>query len=244
MLRLSIVLAAVLGFYATLTSPMTVHAQETFCDYTATAEIYADTELAIARVEIAFEAGAIVNGRYFYGIIPYYQNFSMTVGAGGSVVSTNTARSNKAPLFVQVAAGSGTFTVTDGPDLVVSDCSTTAEKSVGLPTGGFPALVVPRYEEGIDIPTWIIWDYDPVLGKGFAALTVSGEVLSKFTAPPAQNTIIASSDDGKVRFSILSTGEYQINYGPDIEGKESVVIFNAGGQVIRKYDFNLYNLGE
>lgn len=65
--------------------------------------------------------------------------------------------------------------------------------------------------------------------------TISAEQISAVETNPEQHTLIAQSDDAYYRFYRLTTGELQLNTGPDFEGKEFVTVFNAGGQVVKTY---------
>jgi WD40 repeat protein len=82
--------------------------------------------------------------------------------------------------------------------------------------------------EGLE---FVLWDAEQT-GKTFR---ITPEQINAVPAFPESNTLIASSEDGYYRFYRLSTGELQLNTGPDFEGKEFVTIFNAGGQVVRTY---------
>jgi hypothetical protein len=55
----------------------------------------------------------------------------------------------------------------------------------------------------------------------------SGEELSEIVSNPEANILIANTADNFVRFYRLSSGQYQINVGPNEEGKVYVCIFEA-----------------
>ena len=78
---------------------------------------------------------------------------------------------------------------------------------------------------------FVLWDATQT-GKTFR---ITPEQIGAVPALPESNTLIATSDDGYYRFYRLTTGELQLNIGPDFEGKEFVTIFNSGGQVVRTY---------
>lgn len=61
----------------------------------------------------------------------------------------------------------------------------------------------------------------------FFAMQVTADDLPEST--PAVNTLVKASPNCNVAFYALSTGEYQINIGPDAEGKVYEVIFNGLG---------------
>lgn len=60
---------------------------------------------------------------------------------------------------------------------------------------------------------------------GYPAIYVSPEEVAALPAAPEANLKIAESDDGKIALYKLTTGEYQLNVGPDFEGKVFVYIF-------------------
>jgi hypothetical protein len=89
-----------------------------------------------------------------------------------------------------------------------------------LPGSGTEAVV---YAEDDGIEIWAIDDNS----QGTRVLFVSTEELASLPANPEQNTLIAATDDGQFALYKLTTGEYQINIGPDAEGKIRVMIFDA-----------------
>ena len=66
---------------------------------------------------------------------------------------------------------------------------------------------------------------DNKTGKPRAALYVKSSVLAKLPDQPEKNTLIASYYE----FSLykLTTGEYQLNVGPDVEKKVKVIIWTG-----------------
>lgn len=64
---------------------------------------------------------------------------------------------------------------------------------------------------------------------------ITSEQINAIPAFPESNTLVTQSEDGYYRFYRLTTGELQLNTGPDFEGKEFVTVFNAGGQAIKTY---------
>ncbi len=66
------------------------------------------------------------------------------------------------------------------------------------------------------------------LGEGtYLGLVVSSADLADYPERPASNTLVARSRVCPVAFYILTTGEYQVNIGPDREGKTYVTIFRG-----------------
>ncbi|MEQ8674018.1 MAG: hypothetical protein RLP44_24745 [Aggregatilineales bacterium] len=65
-------------------------------------------------------------------------------------------------------------------------------------------------------------------GDGTLALEITQDIIAPYIDnPPAENTALMTSDNGKVTLYMLDTGELQINSGPDAEGKIHVLIFDA-----------------
>lgn len=62
-------------------------------------------------------------------------------------------------------------------------------------------------------------------GAGQLAIHIEDRELDAFPALPAENTIVASN--GSVLLSRISTGEYQVNAGPDSAGTMYVFIWDA-----------------
>lgn len=64
--------------------------------------------------------------------------------------------------------------------------------------------------------------------KGTFALEVTTRDVRRVTREnPTVNTLIKASDDGRVAMYLLSTGEFQVNMGPNPEGKVEVVIWKG-----------------
>jgi hypothetical protein len=60
---------------------------------------------------------------------------------------------------------------------------------------------------------------------GFLGLQITAEDLPE--SIPAENTLIKQSEVCNVAFYVLSSGEYQVNIGPDAEGKVWELIFTS-----------------
>ena len=94
-----------------------------------------------------------------------------------------------------------------------------------------------NFRYGLDV-----WGIDDE-GNGFKAFYVSGETLSNLPESPEENTLIASTEDEYISLYQLTTGEYQINIGPDIEGNVQVVIFTGVPPTnVYRNDFNIYDI--
>jgi hypothetical protein len=76
-------------------------------------------------------------------------------------------------------------------------------------------------------------------GSGLLVISVTDSELASYPDNPDSNTRIANSDDGKITLYKLTSGEYQVNAGPDAEGKVISVIFTGRGDVYM-HEFNVY----
>lgn len=63
-------------------------------------------------------------------------------------------------------------------------------------------------------------------GNWDTAISLTDLQLDAYAATPAKNTLIASKGD--LSLYKLTSGEWQINAGPDSEGKVHVVVFDSG----------------
>lgn len=65
-------------------------------------------------------------------------------------------------------------------------------------------------------------------GDGYYVFSITEDDVAAYADnPPAVNTLIKQSDDGYFSLYVLTTGEFQINIGPDEEGKTYVIIFDG-----------------
>lgn len=84
-------------------------------------------------------------------------------------------------------------------------------------------------------------------GKGTLGDIITQDMFDKAPAKPAVNTKVHETNVCRVpvTFYVLTTGEYQVNIGPDIEGKTHEIIFTGlpPSKVYFK-DFNLYRLSK
>lgn len=79
---------------------------------------------------------------------------------------------------------------------------------------------------------------------GFAVVTLSAEELAALPETPEENTLIATGTEatywGEVNVYQLTTGEIQVNVGPDAEGKVRVTIYDAIPPTrVYGYEFNV-----
>lgn len=63
--------------------------------------------------------------------------------------------------------------------------------------------------------------------KGQLGLIVTEDALAGIDASPTVNELVAESSTCAVSFYVLTSGEYQINIGPDSEGKSTILIFEG-----------------
>jgi hypothetical protein len=78
---------------------------------------------------------------------------------------------------------------------------------------------------------------------GTLALSITQADLQDQPEQPSVNTLVEQSDLCHTQFYILTTGEYQINVGPDSEGKHFVYIFrDLSGAGFYWYEFNTLDI--
>jgi hypothetical protein len=161
-------------------------------------------------------------------------------GSGGTLASALLPNS---AVYTVPASGVYTFamyfdvsnhTASDLPGEPTVSCSGTPN-SDGR-TFDFPNAAVYNTEDGMLISA------TTNLGEG-AFLSISAAELAEFDPTPDENFLVASSGDGFVSFYILTTGEYQINIGPDASGKVYVVIFTGLPPTdVYRHDFNVNDI--
>ncbi|GAB4510854.1 MAG: hypothetical protein OHK0046_08150 [Anaerolineae bacterium] len=77
---------------------------------------------------------------------------------------------------------------------------------------------------------------------GYTTVTLDTTALENNTAVE-ENTLLASSEDGKYAIYRLTTGQFQVNIGPNANGEVRVLIFNdLSGEVVQQYNFNVYDI--
>jgi hypothetical protein len=142
--------------------------------------------------------------------------------------------------------------ITYDPALYNIDCGNfpfvvaNANNGVTPPTlGGANVVVAPVFEGLLNAEFGLdVWGID-ANGEGFKAFYVSGETLNSLPPLPDENLLIEATADGYIALYRLTTGEYQINIGPDIEGNVQVVIFTGiPPSNIYRRDFNIYDILE
>jgi hypothetical protein len=140
---------------------------------------------------------------------------------------------NFSPALSQSTVLSVLIIVVDGPDFYISefdiDCVQEVEVT-GCTDGRLnqtlcePLAVYPvESEDGLGITVYKVSRGSDV---GEFALYIPAEVFSSLPDEVAENCTLASSEDGEVVVYLLSSGQYQINVGPDEEGKVFVYIFD------------------
>ncbi len=85
------------------------------------------------------------------------------------------------------------------------------------------ALIAAVYRESNGINIYCVDDNS----NGFFAMRIDQSTIAGFPSQPAQNTLISSSSGCAVNFYILTSGEFQINIGPDAGGNVSEMIFDG-----------------
>jgi len=85
--------------------------------------------------------------------------------------------------------------------------------------------------------------------SGFPVVTMTAADLAALPEEVEENTLIAEGEQttfwGEVAVYQLTTGEIQVNVGPDAEGKVRVTIYDAIPPTsVYGYDFSIYDVGD
>lgn len=126
------------------------------------------------------------------------------------------------PLGVLAAAMIYLFSLPSGEALACQPCACPVGTTVNC-YGGY-ALFTPTNRAGdcrIDI--YRLTDNR----RGRRLISVSQATLDELPEFPETNTFIAGTREGDIQLYKLTTGEYQINQGPDEEGKVHVIIWRG-----------------
>ncbi|MEQ8673691.1 MAG: hypothetical protein RLP44_11930 [Aggregatilineales bacterium] len=177
--------------------------------------------------EITLNAGEIVTVTLTVPPYQLFQDFSIILTPNGgsptTIIGTATAGtiSGVVPFdFTGLVTLSGNFTLL-GVSTTCSPPAPAASLNVSVGATEFSMFVVPV---GGDTQVHV-YDIDSN-GNGSFLFAISDEDLAPFIAsPPSVNTLIQSV--GPASLYALTSGEFQLNYGPDAEGKTYVVIFNG-----------------
>lgn len=126
------------------------------------------------------------------------------------------------PLLLLTAALIYLFSLPSGEALACQPCACPVGTTVNC-YGGF-ALFTPVNRDGecrIDI--YRLTDNR----RGRRLISVPQTQLEELPEFPEANTLIAATRDGDIVLYKLTTGEYQINQGPNDEGKVHVIIWSG-----------------
>lgn len=177
--------------------------------------------------EITLNAGEVVTVTLTVPPYQTFQDFSLIItpngGAPTTIIGTATAGTFSAVVpydFTGIVTLSGNFSLL-GVSTTCTPPAPAPALNVTVGTTEFSVFVVPV---GTDTQLHI-YDIDSN-GNGTFLFAISDEDLAPFIGnPPSTNTLIASA--GPASLYALTTGEFQINYGPDAEGKTYVVVFDG-----------------
>ena len=109
----------------------------------------------------------------------------------------------------------------------------------GISTLGAPAVVteLASTETVFGFDFWVV---DETTGQGYKAFYISTEDLKELPDFPASNLLIRSTENGYATFWKLTSGEYQLNIGPNSVGHVTVRIFDTWPPtMITNADFNI-----
>jgi hypothetical protein len=140
--------------------------------------------------------------------------------ANGDTVSTD---------VIEIDCATGTYTI-----LASSGGSAETDTALNVPppddrinwrSGDDSAVVYVRNDaEGNPILEIYCIDEN---SEGHLALLITESDVSAIATPPESNQLVAESNDCALSFYVLTSGEYQINIGPDSEGKIVALIFES-----------------
>jgi hypothetical protein len=152
--------------------------------------------------------------------------------SGGSLrprISTNLTAGNYVLVITSFSNGAtGAFSGTmEGPGIGVA----LVDKFGGFTDGRInrfepyaqAAIYTAAYGDGTGLH---IYGLDDATGVGTLALEVTPAMIAAVPALPAANSLIAATPDGRIALYRLTTGEFQVNTGPNVEGYMDVVIFS------------------
>lgn len=71
-------------------------------------------------------------------------------------------------------------------------------------------------------------------GNWYSALSLTDDQLAQVALTPSADTLV--TQEGDLALYKLTSGEWQINNGPDVEGKTHVIVFDAGWGSYHAYD--------
>jgi hypothetical protein len=101
----------------------------------------------------------------------------------------------------------------------------------GLPTNTLQGFIMPP-DPAAEEPSFELWVVDAD-GNGQKALDLTPAQLAELPELPETNQLIASGEG--YAFYVLTTGEFQVNYGPTTDGWYDVVVFNRDFEVTNTY---------
>lgn len=207
------------------------------------AEDACHVERDIARIVLSFdEPGDVIMRAQAY--TDFYDETTeyMTTGAGMLEVIVN------APTLPEHSVIQYSFTSGDPAETVyIAINCTTGRWSEGQYFGDdgrvaagadVPVVFYPLLdEEGEAYWEFYTVDVEDPERRGTLSLRLTPEMLAEFERRPEQNTALAITRDGLATLYRLTTGQLQVNYAPDAEGKVFVVIFDGDRPRIQRADF-------
>lgn len=244
-------------------------AQVTLCSYGATGTVTANEAVTNIGVEFSLPAGAIYRDPFSStnqvaqggSIGQGWQNPDVVLASGqtGNVnAPIGLVQSNVPPTVTGIGStnyptfpyilGNVTSNVTLAGGCAVAATPATVEVVEVVAPAVIP---IPQYRlvgnvqldtlegfvntpaNGSNLEIWVV-DGN---GNGVPGAVFTAEELAAFPTSPESNTELASGSG--FAFYVLTTGEYQINYGPTADGWIDVVIFNRDFEVVNQSRFSI-----
>lgn len=141
----------------------------------------------------------------------------------------------------------------NGTSLTISGAN--CDSDVSVEVGDDPALSDGRLNPGFGDLTAVIYPWDgagnPAIhiygvnenSQGYILLALSEADLADLPKNPPENLLIAQIDNPPVAVYLLTTGEYQINIGPDAGGEVSEIIFTGLPPVnLQQHSYNINDI--
>ncbi len=180
--------------------------------------------------QVTLNAGEIITVTLVTPPLATFQDFSVvltpTAGTPTTLIGTAAPGTYSAPVpfdFTGLVTLTGTFDALGiSATCVVPAPTTVPTISASVGTTEVNIFVV---QDANGNTALNVYDIDEN-GNGVYQFTISDEDLAPFIAsPPTTNTLIKSGSN--IALYALTSGEFQINAGPDAEGKTYVIIFDG-----------------
>lgn len=172
--------------------------------------------------------GTLINsGSIVADIFPNFPPDGSVTNSGSIIVNTLLNES----IFTNICGGTlsydtlimGSSTPLDYSVLITD--LTPCDNRINWQFGDLYAASYAQFDK-VGNPALHIYCVDQNSSEGVLGMIITEDNLSPYPEFPAENTLIEQSNVCNASFYILTTGEYQLNIGPDQDGKIRVMIAN------------------